>query len=191
MDDIHEVLDQQFVMQGDNPNPPQIRRRNNNADEGRLKQLEAEFLKFSEKAKVDIEEVRLLQAKKNELHDIWKAINILETRIEMVKGDDEAVSAAKKQWTCLSCERNIDPYAGRSDSKHKNWDSVLPKKLEIVKTGGFGQKQLSSKNIKPLIPEEKAENMGRVREKYFSDTVKLPDILQDRLYEVSREFKLQ
>lgn len=75
--------------------------------------MENEFLKFSEKAKVDIEEVRLLQAKKNELHDIWKAINILETRIEMMKGDEEAVSAAKKQWTCLSCERNIDPYAGK------------------------------------------------------------------------------
>ena len=181
MDDIHEVLDQQFVVQGDNPNPPQIRRRKNNVDETRVKQLELEFLKFSERVKVDIEEVRLLQAKKNELHDIWKAINILETRIEMIKGDEEAVSAAKKQWTCLSCERNIDPYAGKSEGKIKNWDTV-PKKLEIAKSGGFGQKQLSSKNIKPLIPDEKPEVVGRVREKYFSDTVKLPDILQDRLH---------
>ena len=41
MDEIHDVLDQQFVLQGDNPKPPQIKRRNNNnTDETRIKQLE-------------------------------------------------------------------------------------------------------------------------------------------------------
>lgn len=58
---------------------------------------------LDERTKIDIEEIRLLQAKKNELHELWKAVNILETRVELLKGDDQAAIAAKKQWTCLSC----------------------------------------------------------------------------------------
>lgn len=66
----------------------------------------------------------------------------------------------------------------RQGIQHKNWDAVPLKKLEPIKSGGFGQKQLSSKNLKVIPPEEKPEKIERVREKYFSDTVKLPDILQ-------------
>lgn len=68
-----------------------------------------------------------------------------------MKGDDEAASAAKKQWTCLSCERNVEGAQGKP-TQHKNWDAVPMKKLHPLQSGGFGQKQASSKNIKPIIP---------------------------------------
>jgi hypothetical protein len=63
--------------------------------------------------------------------------------------DDDA-SVVKKNWTCISCDKNVEKFNTKI-GQHLNWGSVQPKKMSPTKIGGFGQTgQLASK-IKNLM----------------------------------------
>ena len=58
--------------------------------------------------------------------------------------DDDAL-LVKKQWTCVSCDKNLDKYGGKV-GQHLNWDTMNAKKLSPTKMGAFGQTgQLANK----------------------------------------------
>lgn len=61
----------------------------------------------------------------------------------------------KKQWACISCDKNIDKFNGKI-GQHLNWDNLSSKKISPTKAGAFGQTgQLASK-IRSLMDNQKS-----------------------------------
>lgn len=80
---------------------------------------------------------------------------------------------------CLSCDRNEKE---RQESERLKKDASRKKLVE--NRGGLFTNQKSEKMVK-LIPagEEKFEVYEKYKEKYMSDSVKLPDIYKEKIGE--------
>ena len=60
----------------------------------------------------------------------------------------------KKQWTCVSCDKNLEKYGGKT-GQHLNWDGMNPKKLSPNKIGAFGQTAQLASKIRNLMDSSK------------------------------------
>lgn len=67
--------------------------------------------------------------------------------------DDDAL-LVKKQWTCISCDKQIEKYNGKI-GQHLNWDSMNSKKLSPSKAGAFGQTGQLANKIRSLMDNQK------------------------------------
>jgi hypothetical protein len=84
----------------------------------------------------------------------------LENRVQSIilfiqnsTNEDDALFV-KKQWTCISCDKNVEKYQAKV-GQHLNWDNLSSKKISPTKAGAFGQTgQLASK-IRSLMENQK------------------------------------
>lgn len=67
--------------------------------------------------------------------------------------DDDAL-LVKKQWTCVSCDKQVEKYNGKI-GQHLNWDSMNSKKLSPSKAGAFGQTGQLAHKIRSLMDNQK------------------------------------
>ena len=63
--------------------------------------------------------------------------------------EDDA-TLVKKQWTCISCDKNLDKYQGKV-GQHLNWDTISSKKISPTKFGAFGQTGQLAAKIRNLM----------------------------------------
>lgn len=56
----------------------------------------------------------------------------------------------KKQWTCISCDKNVDKYNAKV-GQHLNWDNLSSKKISPTKAGAFGQTGQLANKIRTLL----------------------------------------
>jgi predicted ATP-dependent serine protease len=69
--------------------------------------------------------------------------------LQSVANEDDAL-LVKKQWTCISCDKNLEKYAGKI-GQHLNWESLSSKKISPSRIGAFGQTGQLATKIKNLM----------------------------------------
>lgn len=67
--------------------------------------------------------------------------------------EDDAL-LVKKQWTCISCDKNVDKYNAKV-GQHLNWDNLSSKKISPTKAGAFGQTGQLANKIRSLMENQK------------------------------------
>lgn len=80
----------------------------------------------------------------------------LENRLQAViiflqntANEDDAL-LVKKQWTCISCDKNIDKFNAKV-GQHLAWDNLVSKKISPTKAGAFGQAGQLANKIRSLM----------------------------------------
>lgn len=63
----------------------------------------------------------------------------------------------KKQWTCISCDKNVDKYNAKV-GQHLNWDNLVSKKISPTKAGAFGQTGQLANKIRLLMENQKGND---------------------------------
>ena len=136
-----------------------------------FKELRAEINKVKD-------EVFVLTHELAEVEKVKKSMSGLEGKVEKIKVESEEAILSRKPWVCLSCDKN---------QKEKTDQEKLKKdgsKRRLQDAKALFTKEKSDKLIK-LVPngEEKFEVYEKYREKYLSDSVRLPEIYKEKIGE--------
>lgn len=69
--------------------------------------------------------------------------------LQSASNEDDAL-LVRKQWTCVSCDKNLEKYQGKV-GQHLNWESISSKKISPNKAGAFGQTGQLAAKIRNLM----------------------------------------
>jgi hypothetical protein len=86
-------------------------------------------------------------------------ISLLESKLQTLivwvqntLNEDDAL-IVKKQWTCISCDRNVERFNGKI-GQHLNWDLLASKKISPTKAGAFGQNGQLANKVRTLMENQ-------------------------------------
>lgn len=173
---IHNTLDIEFT-----PSEQELlaKKSGSQGQNVAVKELKSEVGKLKD-------ELFVLNHELAEVDKFKKAVAALEARLERMKVESEEAILSRKPWVCLSCDKNEKEKESERLRKDVSKKKLAENRggLFTENKGGQFSKDKSDKLIK-LLPttEEKFEVYERYREKYLSDSVKLPDIYREKIGE--------
>ena len=87
------------------------------------------------------------------LYSVENRLQSVITYLQNMANDDDAL-LVKKQWTCISCDKNLDKYNAKV-GQHLNWDLLSSKKISPTKAGAYGQTGQLANKIRNLLENGK------------------------------------
>lgn len=83
------------------------------------------------------------------IYSIESRLQSIITFLQNSVSEDDAL-LVKKQWTCISCDKGVDKFSGKT-GQHLNWDNLQSRKISPTKAGAFGQTGQMASKLRSLM----------------------------------------